>query len=207
MNNSKNLSLLFVCLSILGSSCMRSVRHDLSSLETLLVNTVGVVFCEPGKEPRMFERPDTRHWDYTSEIITDSKLVSEWRQTLSEASPVERTSLPFVGHLASLFFLDHEQNPIAQILIVNWKCTGNVFPIPRYRNKKNGVIVNRPEDMNKDNCFTWQSEPFVRSVYNYMRVNRSNQLQYIRDLYPVEFESLLFEGIEVGHGWQLRGSR
>jgi len=167
-------------------------------LETLLKDAAGVIFVEPCYCKVCLKSDDLMGSVFSSEIITDSQLVSEWKQALVDASPADWRSAPMVGYFAHLFFLDKEQKPIASVSISNWKCIGGAYPIWHYRNKKNGIIIDWRKNKNKGFC--WQSEPFVRSVYNYMELNRADELQKKRDDWSrgskgrLSLEKLLFEG-------------
>jgi len=142
---------------------------------------------------------DITSYEFSStEVITDTQLVSEWRQVLTGAQPADQSSYPFIGGFTSFLFLDQDQKPIAFVSILNWKCRGVVIPISHYRSKKNGFILD--ERKNKHRGFGWQSEPFVRNVYNYMELNRTDELQKKRDFFSettkgrLSLEKLLFEG-------------
>ena len=197
MNNHNFISLLLICLSVLGSSCLHSVRHDTALIEASFKDVAGVVFCElrPGPDD------ETVYYGSLSEIITDPLLILEWTRALADASPADRRDLMFCGHLAHLLFLDRKQKPIANVSIVNWECRGSVTPIPRYRNKESGFFeggVFWAWRKNKSRGSYWQSEAFVRSVYNYMQLNRSDEIQRLRDYYVEmngsDLERMLFEG-------------
>jgi len=187
-NLARSLSLLSVSVLLFCSSCVHTVHRDTTSLEALFKDAAGVVFVEYNNKGEY-----TGEYAFRSEVITNPQLISEWRQALADASPADWRSAPLVGYFTDLLFLDHEQNPVAGVSITNWKCMGRTFAISHYRSKKNSIVVDWRK--NKHNGFWWQSEPFVRSVYNYMQQNRAEELQKKRDEKGrLSLEKLLFEG-------------
>ena len=170
----KVISLLLVSLLLLGSACTstRVTSNDPESLEALLKDSAGVVFCKYCLDSSSFNQK----YEFTSEIITDPLLISEWKHALIDAE--ENEMFPLIGILTHLLFFDQQQKPIALVYIVNWKCIVHVLPITHYRRGKNCIVM---DSRKTDDSSSWTSEPFVRGVYNYMQIARPNELQEARD--------------------------
>jgi len=160
----------------------------MTSLETLFKDTASVVFC---KSHDPFD--STLAYKFTSDIITDPHFIAELKQSFVGVTTTNVPSYPWIGILAELVFFDQRQKPIALVSIVNWECSVSMRPIAHYRMTENGIVV----DLDYNLSAYWNSEPFVRSVYEYMKVHKSDDLQKLRDFYlgdGLDLEKLLFHG-------------
>lgn len=158
-------------------------------LDQRLKDATSVIFCE---ESSVISSRKSMEMRPLSDVISDPLIVKKWAKHLCVAQPV--SEYPGIGHLARLIFLNHNNDPIALVSIVNYKCTINI----RECHKRSGKywVDLTPETFRLDQ--TCRSEPFVQDVYDYMKSHMSGKLLTLEIFYNTQgdnLESMLFDGI------------